>query len=86
MLMAFFMPLLQGHAQQPCARSGAVTASHSGEPLPGVNVLLKGTLIGSVTDAEGKYSLTIPDTDGVLVFSFIGYSTTEIPVSGWFSR
>ncbi|QHT69995.1 TonB-dependent receptor [Rhodocytophaga rosea] len=49
--------------------------------LPGVNVLLKGTTNGTTTDAEGNYSLSAPDGDGTLVFSYIGYATQEVPVN-----
>lgn len=53
-------------------------------PLPGVNILLKGTSHGTVTDADGNYSLTIADEagNGTLVFSFIGYTTAEEPING----
>jgi TonB-linked SusC/RagA family outer membrane protein len=55
----------------------------TGNPLPGVNVLLKGTSSGTVTDADGNYTLTIGDDDanGTLVFSFIGYATLEEPIN-----
>ncbi|KAA5545782.1 SusC/RagA family TonB-linked outer membrane protein [Adhaeribacter rhizoryzae] len=56
--------------------SGKVTSSAS-ESLPGVTVLLKGTSNGTTTDADGNYSLSVPVTSGTLVFSFIGYTTTE---------
>ncbi len=56
-------------------------SSDNGEALPGVSVLLKGTSTGTTTDADGRYSLTIPDGNGTLVFSFIGYTTEEIPVN-----
>ena len=56
--------------------------SSKGEALPGVNVFLKGTSVGTVTDASGQYSLSVPDGDGTLVFSFIGYATQEIAISG----
>jgi TonB-linked SusC/RagA family outer membrane protein len=46
-----------------------------------VNVVFKGTAIGTTTDSDGKYTLTIPDEGGVLVFSFIGYATQEVTVS-----
>ncbi len=61
--------------------SGKVTDS-KGAPLPGVNVLVKGTTIGTVTDTNGNYSITIPSGGGQLVFSFIGYSTRTLPVTG----
>ena len=58
--------------------TGKVT-DNSGEPLPGVTVLVKGTVKGTITDFEGKYSIeTSPDD--VLVFSFIGMASQEIPV------
>lgn len=50
-----------------------------GESIPGVNVLLKGTTEGTITDAEGNYSITASG-GGVLVFSFIGYKAQEVPV------
>jgi TonB-linked SusC/RagA family outer membrane protein len=49
-------------------------------PLPSVNIIIKGTNTGVTTDAEGRYNLTVPDEDAVLVFSFIGYLTQEIRV------
>lgn len=51
-------------------------------PLPGVNVVVKGTSNGTVTDFDGNYSLNNVPTDGVLVFSFVGYAQQEIPVNG----
>src|SRR5690606_14365473 len=61
--------------------SGVVT-NDQGEPLPGVNVLEKNTLNGTSTDANGEYSLTVKDENSVLVFSFIGYETQEVPLNG----
>lgn len=57
---------------------GIVSAASDKSPLPGVNVLLKGTTVGTVTDANGKYSITVPATGGTLVFGFIGMVTQEI--------
>ncbi|HEY3430149.1 MAG TPA: carboxypeptidase-like regulatory domain-containing protein, partial [Cyclobacteriaceae bacterium] len=62
--------------------SGRVTSSEDGSALPGVNVLLKGTTNGTATDADGKYSLSVPSTGGVLIFSFIGLKTQEISIDG----
>lgn len=59
--------------------SGKVTAA-SGGGIPGVNVVLKGTNIGTPTDVDGNYSLELPDAAGTLVFSYIGYLSQEIPV------
>ncbi|HBE41497.1 MAG TPA: SusC/RagA family TonB-linked outer membrane protein [Bacteroidales bacterium] len=61
--------------------SGRVSDAN-GEPLPGVTVAVKGTNLGTLTDMEGKFTLSnIPD-GAVLVFSFVGLKTQEIPVAG----
>ncbi|MCE6989794.1 TonB-dependent receptor [Dyadobacter sp. CY323] len=52
----------------------------SGEALPGVNVLIKGTQQGTVTDVEGRYKLDVADDQSVLILSFVGYISQEIPV------
>ena len=62
--------------------SGRVTSLSNGEGIPGVNVLVKGTYTGAVTDVDGNYNLNVPNEDDVLVFSSIGYVTQEIAVSG----
>lgn len=59
--------------------TGTVTDETTG-PIPGVNVILKGTTVGTTTDTEGKFSLTVPDESAILVFSFIGYKSAEIVV------
>jgi TonB-linked SusC/RagA family outer membrane protein len=59
--------------------TGTVT-DESGAPFPGVNVIVKGTSNGTSTDADGKYSLEVPDENATLVFSFVGYLTKEVPV------
>ncbi|MGC3948461.1 MAG: SusC/RagA family TonB-linked outer membrane protein [Chryseolinea sp.] len=61
--------------------SGIVTSEEDGSPLPGVNVLVKGTTNGGVTDSDGKYTLSAVPPDAVVVFSFIGLKTVETPVS-----
>jgi Ca-activated chloride channel homolog len=60
--------------------TGVVTATEDGSKLPGVNVVLKGTTKGTVTDAYGRYSLPVPAHGGTLVFSFIGLLTKEIKI------
>jgi TonB-linked SusC/RagA family outer membrane protein len=62
--------------------SGNVTSQDDGQPLPGVNVLLKGTTTGTTTGPDGSYSLTAPDVNGTLVFSFIGYAPQEVAIAG----
>ncbi|HEY9048976.1 MAG TPA: SusC/RagA family TonB-linked outer membrane protein [Ohtaekwangia sp.] len=58
---------------------GKVT-DETGVALPGVNVVVLNTTTGTVTDADGKYELSVNNGSAVLVFSFIGYSTTRVPV------
>ncbi|HYG17552.1 MAG TPA: carboxypeptidase-like regulatory domain-containing protein, partial [Ohtaekwangia sp.] len=60
--------------------TGKVT-DETDQPLPGVSVLLKGTNQGTVTDTDGAFTLPGIPTDGILVFSFIGYVTQELPVA-----
>ena len=60
--------------------TGRVTSKEDGTPLPGVNVVIKGTTSGTVTDADGKFSLSVPASSGSLVFSFIGLSTQEVEI------
>jgi TonB-linked SusC/RagA family outer membrane protein len=62
--------------------SGKVTSLEDGSPLPGVNVVLKGTTTGSVTDANGLYRVNVPSEGGTLVFSFIGLKSQEIEIGG----
>lgn len=60
--------------------SGKVTATEDGSPLPGVNVVIKGTTTGTVTDGTGNYTIEAPGSGGVLVFSFIGLGTQEVDI------
>ena len=64
------------------AVSGTVVSSDDGAGLPGVSVLVKGTTNGTTTDANGKYSINVPDGNSILVFSFIGYRAQEVSVAG----
>ncbi len=57
-------------------------SSEEGETLPGVNVLVKGTSIGTITDIDGNYRVSAPDNAETLVFSYVGYLTKEIPING----
>ena len=63
--------------------TGTVTASDDGAPIPYAVVLLQGSRgVGTNTDTDGKYALGNVPSDGVLVFSFVGYKTQQIPVAG----
>ena len=60
--------------------TGQVTDAQTGETLPGVSVVIKGTMIGTVTDQDGNYSITVESPSTVLVFSFVGMQTKEVIV------
>ena len=59
--------------------SGVVTDASSGEAVPFASVMVKGSMTGTSTNAEGHYSITVPK-DGILVFSFMGYISQEVAV------
>jgi TonB-linked SusC/RagA family outer membrane protein len=60
--------------------TGQITDSLSNATVPGVNILIKGTLNGTVTDADGNFKIVVPSSKDVLVFRFIGYKTKEVQV------
>jgi TonB-linked SusC/RagA family outer membrane protein len=60
--------------------TGTVTDNEDGSPLPGVNVLVKGTTTGTVTDIDGNYSISVPGEDAILTYSSIGYAIQEVTV------
>lgn len=62
--------------------TGTVTSAEDGTALPGVSVVVRGTTIGAVTDFEGNYSITVPDANATLMFSFVGMLTQEVQVEG----
>ena len=53
--------------------TGMVTDSKTGDPLPGVNIVLQGSTVGTMSNAGGQFSIDVPGANAVLVFSFIGY-------------
>ncbi|MCK4745690.1 MAG: SusC/RagA family TonB-linked outer membrane protein, partial [Bacteroidales bacterium] len=62
--------------------TGSVTGAEDGDALPGVSVVVKGTTTGTVTDFNGQYTITVPETSTTLVFSFVGMLTREIEIGG----
>jgi TonB-dependent starch-binding outer membrane protein SusC len=62
--------------------TGTVTDGDTGDGLPGVNVLVKGSNTGTVTDVSGNYRLSVPDDATTLIFSSVGYSSQEIQING----
>ena len=59
--------------------TGTVT-SEQGDELPGVNVTVKGTTTGTITNAEGAYRLSVSESAGTLIFSYIGFASREVPI------
>ncbi|MEX1062154.1 MAG: carboxypeptidase-like regulatory domain-containing protein, partial [Balneolaceae bacterium] len=62
--------------------TGSVMDSQTGESLPGVNIVVKGTTSGTTTDFDGFYEATVPSLNDTLVFSYVGYQQQEIPIDG----
>ncbi len=62
--------------------TGTVRDAVTAEPLPGVNVFVRGTTIGTATDLSGNYALAVPSLQDTLVFSYIGYELAEMPIGG----
>ena len=78
-IMPFSSPL-NGQATQNISISGTVSDDVTGEALPGVNIVVQGTIIGTMTDMAGKFTLVVPNEQSVLVFSFIGYVSQSVIV------
>jgi TonB-dependent SusC/RagA subfamily outer membrane receptor len=68
------------HAQQQSQTITGVVLDDSREPLPGVSVTVKGATVAALTDANGRYSITVTGNDAVLVYSFLGFAPQEIKV------
>lgn len=80
-LAMVFMLMAASLVAQTRSIFGKVSSGEDGLDLPGVNVILKGTTVGTVTDVQGNYSLTVPNPGGTLIFSFIGYITQEVKIN-----
>ncbi len=80
LMLCFTLAWSFSQAQQSV--SGTVKDKTTGDLLPGVNVVVKGTATGTITDADGKYLVEVPSSETVLVFSFVGYAKEEIAVIG----
>ncbi|WP_238480290.1 SusC/RagA family TonB-linked outer membrane protein [Mangrovibacterium lignilyticum] len=77
-LLLFF----SGYAQAQKSITGVVTEKSTNEPIPGVSVFVKGTTIGTITDLDGNYALEVPADAQTLVFSFVGMTPQELPITG----
>ncbi|HTJ50029.1 MAG TPA: TonB-dependent receptor [Cyclobacteriaceae bacterium] len=74
-------PVLFSRESSPDIKVTGKVKDDAGQPLPGVNIVVKGTTIGTTTDANGEYSINVSSSESVLIFSFIGYVTEEITVN-----
>lgn len=78
-LLLLFFVSIGAFAQQTV--KGVVTEASTGMPLPGVNVVVKGTTTGTTTDFNGSYEITA-ETGAIIQFSYIGFQNTEVTVNG----
>lgn len=67
--------------QQPSKKLTGTITDQNGDPMPGVTIVIKGTSVGTTTDLDGGFTITIPGEGAVLVVSFIGYDTQEIAIT-----
>lgn len=82
MLLVLALMVSSGFSAQAQFSVRGTVTDEAGGPLPGTNVLVKGSTVGTTADAEGSFSLDVPSGDVVLVFSFIGYETEEVNIGG----
>lgn len=73
---------LTGSNQRQETVTGTVYSGDDNEPLPGVNIIVKGTTTGTTTNIDGQFELAVESLQDTLVFSFIGYQTQEVPLDG----
>lgn len=70
-----------GSLSQQLTLTGTVKDASNGDPMPGVNIVIKGTITGTLSDIEGRYTLPVSNPgSAIMVFSFVGYKTVEIPL------
>lgn len=75
-----FLPLIA--TAQEINIKGVIKDANTGEAIPGVNIVVSGTTTGTISTADGAYTITVPSPNSVLVFSFIGYNTENVQVNG----
>ncbi|TKG94222.1 TonB-dependent receptor [Puteibacter caeruleilacunae] len=71
-----------GSSQQSSIKVTGQVTDNNGEPLPGASIVVKGTTLGITTDFDGKYTISVPNNDATLIFSFIGMKSKEVVVNG----
>ncbi len=79
LICLFFLGMQMVNAQVRSV-SGTVTSSDDNSTIPGVSVTVKGTTLGTITDIDGNFQLDVPDDAAIIVFSFVGMKTVELPI------
>jgi TonB-linked SusC/RagA family outer membrane protein len=69
-------------ALQQVKITGKVTDAGTGESLPGVNVIVEGTTVGTTSDGKGQFTINVPDANSNLIFSYVGYTSQTVAVNG----
>lgn len=80
LMLLLFLPISSVFSQEGITITGKVIDQIFNESVPGANVTVKNTQIGTITDLDGNYTIVVPNKKSILVFSFIGLSTQEIVV------
>lgn len=81
LVLSLFLMVTSGAFAQTVTVKGKVTDAETNEPIPGANVVVKGTTNGTITDFDGAYELNAP-SNATLQISFIGYEVQEVPLNG----
>ncbi|MDQ0109933.1 TonB-linked outer membrane protein, SusC/RagA family [Chitinophaga terrae (ex Kim and Jung 2007)] len=74
--------LFSMHAMAQIRVSGKITNANDGTPIPNATIAIKGTSSGTIANEAGTYTVTVPNQNSVLVVSFTGFATKEVPVNG----
>lgn len=81
LIIGFFSFVVFALTAQERTVTGTVTSGEDGGVVPGVTVMIKGTMTGTVTDLDGKYTIKVPQSGGTLVFSFVGMKSQEVQIT-----
>ncbi|MCC5942997.1 MAG: TonB-dependent receptor [Balneolaceae bacterium] len=74
--------VIETYAQESVTVQGSVTDAQTGEPLPGVSIMVEGTTLGTSTNRDGNYELSVNSLEDRLIFSFIGYRRATVAIDG----
>jgi TonB-linked SusC/RagA family outer membrane protein len=79
-IIVFMIPhsVVTAQEAQDITITGVITDASTGEPLPGVNIVIEGTFIGAVSDVNGRFTIDVPNEEAVLSFSFVGYAKKSV--------